>query len=221
MSVRSTVLGSERLLPVPKRATGPDGRRSTMANGTVRSKHDGRGTGRTKIDWAAARRYFIRNPECSLADIGRMFGVSDVAVGKHAKAERWDERRNELLAELAAKEEANDLPSLEQRQADTIRVAQKLRRRVLDLPANEVDPTAAIRTIPRYATLEQLYEGEATERIAVGEVEALFGAAMIAFRSVVEEALVAAGVNGKRRDVLSYVDGKLPERMAELTAGDL
>ena len=131
----------------------------------------------------------------------------------------WEELRADAIAKVEARRRIAEIRTLEERQQRTIKVAEKLRDRVLDADAGDVDLTAAIRTIPRYATLEQLYEGEATERIAIGEVQVLLAGILHAARAVLEEALTEAKMNGGRVAVLGYFDSHLPQRVAELTQG--
>jgi hypothetical protein len=234
LTVRLTLLRSGRSLQVPRGATGPDGRRSTMAIGTrtqtAGQRRNPRAGGRPKIDWGAARSLFVSDVTMGLGDVARQFNVSYQAVKKHHRAEcrccprPWDELRAEAVERVEVKRRAQEIRTLEERQQRTIKVAEKLRDRVLGATETDLDLTAAIRTIPRYATLEQLYEGEATERIAVAEVQTLIAGVLHAARMVLEEALGEEKANGKRVAVLGYFDTHLPRRVAELvqgTEGDL
>lgn len=160
-------------------------------NGNGKNGRHPQAGGRHKIDWRAAKRAFMRDPTLSYGDIARTFGVSDTSVRNHAAAENWEEAREDFLAELDARERAKDLASLEQRRARTIEVAEKLRDRILGVDLDALDLTAAIRSIPRYAQLEELFAGEATDRISIGEVNEFRQAVLEAVSSVIER--VAAG----------------------------
>ena len=65
-----------------------------------------------KIDWREALGYYIAlGPTRTFVKVARRYGVSDVAVGKRARAESWDDvcrpvderRRAEALEEVQAK----------------------------------------------------------------------------------------------------------------------
>lgn len=132
-----------------------------------------RAGGRPKIDWAAARELYASDPTLGFADIARTFSVSTVSVRKHARSgEDWDARRAEVQ-EAARKRLAGQLiRSIDERAADTVRVAEKLRERILEADTGDIDLVAAIRTLPRFAQLEQLFAGEATTRLDLADAQA-------------------------------------------------
>lgn len=173
--------------------------------------------GRTKIDWKAARSYFARNPEVSFGDIGRKFGVSDVAVGKHAKAEDWEGYRAEVQAVVDERRRDQDIRSLEQRQADTIRVAEKLRALALADDA-DIDAKTAAQLLPAYAKLEELFAGRATEITAV-EVHDYLRRLVFAIDDLVASS-VRRHLNGTGGRVLSEIREGMP-LLLEQTAGGL
>jgi hypothetical protein len=133
---------------------------------------------RTRVDWGAARaRYIALGPtDRSYANISREFGVSETSVRKWARREDWAALAADADAKAAAKATATAIRALELRQADTVRVAEILRRRALRLEepdGGDVDLELAIRLLPQYAKLEQLFAGEATDRVALAEAQAV------------------------------------------------
>lgn len=51
---------------------------------------------KTKIDWVAARHYYLGDATVSYADISKKFGVASTTVEKRGKAEGWVQLRNEI-----------------------------------------------------------------------------------------------------------------------------
>lgn len=151
-------------------------------------KGNGNGGGRPKIDWGAAFAYYASlGPTRTFPAVARTFGVSDTAVRNHAKAEGWEEKVAALDAEAARRAEAKVVRSLEQRMADTIRVADRLRQIALDEEA-AIDPAVAVRSLPRYVHIELVHAGEATDRVEYAEVEqALSGLVERAVRHMTPE----------------------------------
>lgn len=140
-----------------------------------------------KIDWDAAFAYFASDATRSFGEVARKFGVSDTAVRNHAKPGDWLRRRAEMHAQAAANVEQRVMRKLEERQFDTVRVAERLREIAL-APEAEIDLDAALRMLPVYAKLEQLYAGEATDRVALGEVQIVIQAVVaVAGRWVASE----------------------------------
>src|SRR3954471_17423589 len=92
-----------------------------MATAATRQRHD----------WDAIATYYWSLPpgERSYGAVGRKFGVSDVSVGKHARAEGWDERARSFDEERRKELEKRLIPSLADRDADTIRLVQAARLR--------------------------------------------------------------------------------------------
>jgi hypothetical protein len=130
---------------------------------------------RARIDWAAAFTAFAAlEPPRTYAAVAERYGVSEGAVRRHAKAERWNERVQALDTEAARRAEQKVVRSLEHRMADTIRVADRLRTVALH-ENSEIDPAVAVRSLPRYVHLELLHAGEATDRVEYAEVERALG----------------------------------------------
>lgn len=144
---------------------------------TTNGKHPRNPNGtRPKIDWAAARSAYARDPTASFASIGRAFGVSDTAVRNHARSpeEDWDAYRADVQAAAAAKRREADIRALEKREADTIRVADRLRDLLLEGDLGDVTPKVAARVLPQYAKIERLIAGESTENVSQGDLQAVF-----------------------------------------------
>lgn len=188
------------------------------------------GGGAAKIDWNAARSYFARNVDVSFGDVARRCGVSDTAVRKHARAEGWLAYRAELHAEVARRRHESDLRSLEERQADFVRVAELLRGRVLTIADDperlaELPLELAIRELPDYLKLERLIEGEATDRISVPEVREFVTRLAVAVDELLAGIVAAHLANGKRAAILADFRARfglvLEQAAGVLPAGDV
>lgn len=153
----------------------------TTTRPAVRRRRHPKAGGRPKIDWGQAFILFAGDPTIGYADIADRFGVSDTAVRKHARpggdyAEGWEERRRQLVAIANGRAEERVVRDLQRRRDDTVRVAELLRRRALLIDPDDqvaleaLDVELAIRMLPVYAKLEELYAGEATDRLDVSEV---------------------------------------------------
>ncbi len=133
-------------------------------------------SGRRRFDYDAAFALYIdQGHSRSYAQVARHFGVSEGAVRRVGNREGWSERLAKLEAQVAVRLEREAVRSIEQRQRQNILVANKCRDTVLD-PAVELDPSVALRVLPRLAHLEQLYAGEATNRVEVAEIRPLIDA---------------------------------------------
>jgi hypothetical protein len=143
-------------------------RPATLRRGDDVSNRDGKR--RPRIDWDAAFAFFCSDPTASFPKVAAKFGVSDTAVRKHAKRDKWDEQRDEMHARAAATLSGTVLRSIQERQADTVRVAERLRAAALAEDAN-VDFELAVKMLPVYSKLEQLFAGEATDRVDIRKVQ--------------------------------------------------
>jgi len=133
-------------------------------------------SGRRRFDYDAAFALYIdQGHGRSYAQVARHVGVSEAAVRRVGNREGWSERLTKLEAQVAEKLEREAVRSIEQRQRQNILVANKCRDTVLD-PSVELDPSVALRVLPRLAHLEQLYAGEATNRVEVAEIRPLIDA---------------------------------------------
>jgi hypothetical protein len=129
---------------------------------TVNGHRNGNGK-RGRFDRDAAFAFFLAlGFERSFGKVARQFGVSDTTIRKWAHLEGWEAKAAAADRTAAQKVESQAVRSLTERQADTIRVAEKLRAIVLDDNA-VIDAVTAVRTAHLYAKLEQLFEGQPTE----------------------------------------------------------
>ena len=171
-------------------------------------KHRRNGGGTSKIDWGIAFTYFAGDPTLGAREVAEKFAVSTTAVRTHMRKERWAERRRELLAEATERNRPRIVRSLEARQADTIAIGERLRAIALAEDA-EIDLELAVKMLPIYSKLEQLFAGEATERVDV-RARALIVSFMPRFA-----ALSPPERHGERDALLDEFEGEL----AALEAG--
>jgi hypothetical protein len=131
-------------------------------------------TYRQRHDWDTIATYFCSLPpgKRTYGEVARKFGVSEVSVGIHARAERWDDHARGFDEKRRAELEKRSIRSIAERDADTIklieaariRFAQQLRDPAFKISASEM---AAL------VKLERLLEGQPTERVDVAaQVEA-------------------------------------------------
>ncbi|RDI73292.1 hypothetical protein Gocc_2892 [Gaiella occulta] len=135
---------------------------------------------RTRVDWGRAKaRYVTLGPdERSYARISREFAVSEVTVRKWAKRDGWLEAAADADNRAASEALRAAVRSLADRNTRTVLATDRLRDIVLD-PATEIDPNVAVRALPRYAHLEQLIEGQATNRVEITDVQAIVSAVFV------------------------------------------
>ncbi len=128
------------------------------------------GSGRGRIDWDAAFEYFATlGAVRSFGKVARMFGVSDVAVGKHARANGWDERVRELDRKTQAEIEKRVVRDRAVRLADTINLVDSARSEILER-LEKGDADVRLSDMPALIKLELLLEGEATDRVEITEI---------------------------------------------------
>lgn len=136
---------------------------------------------RTRINWGAARARYVAldRHERTYARIAAEFGVSDVSVRKWARREGW--------AALAASEDAKSanthlrhaVKTRDARVAATLRIVDG----VLDSFVDDLDARAReakLADLPALVRLAELLEGEATDRVELGEVQLVIQAVMAA-----------------------------------------
>jgi hypothetical protein len=191
----------------------PSSRPATLRRGDDVSKHDvqrpqpKRGGGRPRIDWAAAFAFFASSPTISFEEVGRQFGVSGVAVGKHAKAEQWNDRRAQLHGAVAARLiEEGVLKPLDARNRDTLLLIQQARTELRNGKGG--DPKWS--DLAPLVKIEQLLEGNATDRIDVRRVSAV----IVAFIP-----RIASLVPRDRASELTVVLDEFEGELAALEAG--
>jgi hypothetical protein len=125
---------------------------------------------RHRIDWVAAKIAFVSDPTRSFGKIARQFGVSDVAVGKHARAEGWQAEAEAFEKIAGERALARAHKTREERVAQALRIVDGL----LDefeatLPQKAEDAKAS--DLPGIVKLAELLAGEATERVDPGQVQ--------------------------------------------------
>lgn len=130
-----------------------------------------------RVDWDAARAFYVALGQGTrtFGLVAAKFSVSDVSVRKWARRQEWDRVAAEADNRAAERALAAADRTLEQRNRETIRVANKVRDTVL-ADAVELDPNVALRVLPRLATLEQLIGGAATSRVELSEVTSVLNA---------------------------------------------
>ena len=165
-----------------------------------------------RVDWDAARAYYVALGQGTRTypAVAAKFSVSVTTVGKWARRQNWEHVAADADNRAAAKALAQADRTLEQRNRDTVRVAEKVRTTILD-EAAVLDPNVALRVLPRLSTLEQLIAGEATGRIEVSEVTTVLSAFYVVTGKFVPEAA--------RAQWLSELDSALGG-LVELDAGD-
>ncbi len=133
-----------------------------------------------RVDWDAARAYYVALGQGTrtYALVAAKMGCSETSVRKWARRQEWERVAAEADNRAAEKALAASEKTLEQRNRDTIRVAEKVRSTILAEEAM-LDPNVALRVLPRLSTLEQLIGGAATGRIEVSEVTAVLSTVFV------------------------------------------
>ena len=130
-----------------------------------------------RVDWDAARAFYVALGQGTrtFAVVSKKFSVSELTVRKWARRQDWVAVAAEADARAAEKALASAERTLEQRNRDTVRVADKVRETVL-ADGVSLDPNVALRVLPRLSTLEQLIAGGATGRVEISEVTSVISA---------------------------------------------
>lgn len=140
-----------------------------------------------RIDWNAARLHWLgQQPPRSFRETGRAFAVSGRAVSGRAGRERWVDQAAELDRKAADKVETFVVRQRAERIKDTYRLVDKARSKLLaGLDADTTDVRLA--DIPALLKIEQLLDGEATERIDLGAVRQVFALFIAGSRPLVAD----------------------------------
>lgn len=143
-----------------------------MRRGDDVSNRDGKR--RPRIDWDAAFAFFCSDSTVSYPKVARKFSVSVTSVGKHARAEHWNDRRAELFAKAVAK--AGD-KAVRDRAAQIVQMA-RIRDAAADqverrLNAKQLDDALAVRALEMAEKYVRLDNDEATDKIEISRVNAL------------------------------------------------
>lgn len=133
-----------------------------------------------RVDWDAARAFYVALGQGTRTYglVAEKFAVSDTSVRKWARRQSWERVAADADNRAAEKALAQADRTLEQRNRDTVRVAEKVRTTILD-EAAVLDPNVALRVLPRLSTLEQLIAGEATGRVEISEVTSVLSTVFV------------------------------------------
>lgn len=127
-----------------------------------------------RIDWDAARlAYLALPPPRTFEAVARSFGISGVAVGRRAHREGWVKQAADIDRKATKRTEQRIIRDRSERILDTYRLIDAARSKLLDdLEADTVEVRLA--DIPALIKIEQLLDGEATERVEIREVRTVF-----------------------------------------------
>jgi len=164
--------------------------------------------GRPRVDWHLALRYFLELPpaERHFARVAAKFGCSDVAVGQHARKNGWEAKAAEVDRKALAAAERASGKTAEERMIQTVRLrdlaAAHLERKLSPgeegKPAPDLDDMVAVRVLRDTDRMTRLDAGTATDRVAVGEVNALVDQLVADVAALVPP--------GKRAELLAVLD---------------
>lgn len=164
---------------------------------------------RPRIDWGAALAWYVAmTPPRTLGAVARQFGVSEAAVRNHAKPgadtpEGWAAVAVEVDRRAAEKALAKAQRTVEQRSAQLLRIYDAAADRVeagITVDENgvaSIDVDTVFAKFPDLHRMMRLETEQATDHVALAEVQAGFRAAM---RVAIETAALVAGEQlGERR----------------------
>lgn len=130
---------------------------------------------RFKIDWDQAFAYYASlGPTRTYAEVCRRFGVTRRTVEVHAQREKWQERAAAIEAEARQQAEASIVRDRAARVADTLRIIDASRIKF----ASHLKESSFRLTGSDFVgliKLEQLIEGEPTDRVDFHEVQSMLG----------------------------------------------
>jgi hypothetical protein len=159
---------------------------------------------RPRIDWGAAMAAFVAmDPPRTFAAVARQFGVSDVAVRKHAKDEGWEQAAADADSRAAAKALERAGKTREERTAQLLRIYDQAADRVeLAIKVDDkghavLDDDVVFAKFPELHRLYRLETEQATDHVALAEVQAGLRTSMqVAIETC---AMVAAELLGERK----------------------
>lgn len=154
-----------------------------------------------RVDWERAFEYYVGLGDLrTLAEVARHFEVRPATVVHQAKKRGWAERLDEIERKARAETDKRLVRSKALRDADTLRIIDAARARFAS-QLQRADFRMTGSDFVGLIKLEQLLEGEATERVELGEV-----------RIIVEAVL------GVARLFVDDVDGSVEERRGRFLA---
>lgn len=171
-----------------------------------------------RFDHAAAKAYFIGlDPgERSSRAVAEKYSVTEKTIKKWRKIDKWDDAAAKRDRELAAKLERQEFQSREQRALQDIRIRARAAERVEKRLEHADTSDDWVRQVLQDADKRvRLNEGEATDHVAVAQVQA-------GFREMVDAAYqLAFEVGGEelQRVFRARLPGLVSERLA-LIGGD-
>jgi hypothetical protein len=184
---------------------------------------------RPRIDWGAALAWYVAMPlPRSFPAVARQFGVSDTAVRRHAQPgndtpEGWDAIANAVDRKAAADAMRDAERTVGDRQRQLLRIydrASQLVEDALDPEKLELSLEQVFQKFPELHRIYRLETEQATDHVALAEVQAGFRAAM---RVAIETAAMVAGSMLPERKaaefVRAYREAFLPAVNAALTIG--
>lgn len=129
-------------------------------------------TPQKRTDWPTALEHYIAAGGArTFASIARNFGVSEARVRQIAKRDEWDRQAKAHDEAMRLERERNRIPSLVERDTDTIRLVMAARLRYA---AQLRDPSFRVTgtDLANLIKIERLIEGEATERVDIrGDIQ--------------------------------------------------
>ncbi|MDQ5841653.1 MAG: phage terminase small subunit-related protein [Chloroflexota bacterium] len=158
---------------------------------------------RNRIDWDKAEAFYLNlDPPRKIATVARQFGVSGNTVRKWAKRLGWDKKAVALDRKALDQATGQAVRSRAQRVAAALNFTDEfLDAAQAKLAQNKLDVRAG--DVPALVKLAELLEGEATDRVQIGEV-----------RVLVAQVVVVAGEFIAKEDRPAFM-----ARLGELTAG--
>jgi hypothetical protein len=131
------------------------------------------GGGGPRIDWGAARTYFLSDPGVTYRDVSERFDVSTVSVGKHARAESWQRTRAEIESKAARGAEVRVARTREERNAKVLEIVNLVVDHVFEdlTPAENGTPKvrAELARVPEFVKLAELLEGKPSDHVTYEE----------------------------------------------------
>jgi hypothetical protein len=141
-----------------------------------------------RTNWSAARAYFLALPpeRRTFAEVSRRFQVSDVRVGQVARSQGWVEAAGEIDERVERRAITMLVRNRAERLARTLEVADRYTDLVLGQIPLKADGSVDVAAIPKEALgridqvvekmpglfkMAELAAGEATDRVAISELQ--------------------------------------------------
>lgn len=172
-------------------------------------------SGRKRIDWVAAEAFYLAlDPPRSFGTVAREFGVSDSRVSRVARERKWREKVVEADQHITDQINAQAVFSRAERVQKALSLVDGLLVRAgadIERLGKDLRPS----DLPAIVKLAELLEGEATDRVALGEVQLVIQAVVaVAGRWVTSELPPAERRDGFLRELESATAGLSVEAAA-------